>query len=215
MTKTCDNCGIVQSDMSFCSSCRKVYYCSQECQQQHWTTHCVACNLLRPLVQEQKNGYNDRMPIVSANTRQILYNYGQHYLSKDDCLGCVAVRRYPLKFQEAVQARISQTDSSAEMYVEGKHVYHFFILPLSSMRMNQTTTSLYQPSFVQFCSDSRTSQFYVPVVFARCQEKLQNQSAKKKLRHFCRNRDSLQNRFEIQSFCYFALTKNMDCQPYR
>lgn len=33
-----------QSTLSVCSRCRKVFYCSKECQRAHWGTHKTTCN---------------------------------------------------------------------------------------------------------------------------------------------------------------------------
>jgi len=40
---TCHGCGLSESASQKCSRCRTVYYCSQECQRQHWPIHKQNC----------------------------------------------------------------------------------------------------------------------------------------------------------------------------
>lgn len=41
----CDNCSIETNELSSCSNCYKVKYCSKECQKSNWTLHKKICKL--------------------------------------------------------------------------------------------------------------------------------------------------------------------------
>lgn len=41
--RICKRCGITDVHLKCCSKCKIVYYCSQECQKQHWPSHKREC----------------------------------------------------------------------------------------------------------------------------------------------------------------------------
>jgi hypothetical protein len=45
--KRCAVCGIPLADVKQCGGCRKVAYCSRECQRKHWPQHKEECRRLQ------------------------------------------------------------------------------------------------------------------------------------------------------------------------
>jgi len=41
----CNQCGIVKNNMDMCTGCYQVWYCSTDCQSQHWVTHKPSCKV--------------------------------------------------------------------------------------------------------------------------------------------------------------------------
>jgi hypothetical protein len=42
-SKTCRSCGVAPEKLMACSSCKKVRYCSRECQKADWKRHKEEC----------------------------------------------------------------------------------------------------------------------------------------------------------------------------
>ena len=52
--EACSNCGKHDENNQRCTGCRKVYYCSRECQETHWVQHKVMCKSIQKLNSKRK-----------------------------------------------------------------------------------------------------------------------------------------------------------------
>ena len=56
LREVCSNCGKNDEENQRCARCRKVYYCSRQCQVTHWVHHKAMCNSIKKLNAAREKG---------------------------------------------------------------------------------------------------------------------------------------------------------------
>ncbi len=78
--RKCDNCQQIKK-IKTCAWCKKAYYCSKECQVQHWKVHKKLCKKKKKEENNKKEGIRRKLPSCIQNGMTGWTVYIGHYIS--------------------------------------------------------------------------------------------------------------------------------------
>ncbi|KAJ7080552.1 hypothetical protein C8R44DRAFT_70268 [Mycena epipterygia] len=109
----CASCGV--SARVRCSACKKVWYCSKECQQKEWPGHLVDCNPGRPITSADRLRAAVHRQTVPEDF-ETLSDYG--FSRVDEMGGKILLNVYASVFEEGVRSRDLQKWKTSGILLE-------------------------------------------------------------------------------------------------
>ncbi len=158
---------------AWCTSCYKVKYCCDDCEEKDAANHTTICRVVQEL--RTVPGFNHRLFLKNGDTAmmpshqvyQTLHQFGSKYLKH--VRGAVCYTTHRLEKLPEVEKKLKDTTTTASYLVDPLHqlIVHYFMIPMNVLKKMCKNIPRNRQLFIDLCRRDDLAQLGVPVVYFR------------------------------------------------